>query len=40
VPSADNPDYVTGAGYNGPFEPQYDRLFIAPRITRWLPMQR
>jgi transketolase len=30
VPSADNPDYVTGAGYNGPFEPQYDRLFIAP----------
>jgi transketolase len=30
VPSADNPDYHTGAGYNGPFEPQYDRLFIAP----------
>lgn len=30
VPSADNPDYVTGAGYNGPFEPRYDRLFIAP----------
>jgi transketolase len=30
VPSAENPDYVTGAGYNGPFEPQYDRLFIAP----------
>ncbi len=30
VPSADNDDYVTGAGYNGPFEPQYDRLFIAP----------
>jgi len=30
VPSANNPDYVTGAGYNGPFEPQYDRLFIAP----------
>ncbi|MDZ4136449.1 MAG: transketolase [Paracoccaceae bacterium] len=30
VPSAQNPDYVTGAGYNGPFAPQYDRLFIAP----------
>ncbi len=30
VPSADNPDYHTGAGYNGPFEPGYDRLFIAP----------
>lgn len=30
VPSADNPDYVTGAGYNGPFTPEHDRLFIAP----------
>lgn len=30
VPSADNPDYHTGAGYNGPFEPEFDRLFIAP----------
>lgn len=30
VPSARNPDYVTGAGYNGPFAPEYDRLFIAP----------
>lgn len=30
VPSADNPDYHTGAGYNGPFAPEYDRLFIAP----------
>ncbi|MFK8033812.1 MAG: transketolase [Hyphomicrobiales bacterium] len=30
VPSADNPDYHTGAGYNGPAEPQFDRLFIAP----------
>lgn len=30
VPSADNKDYHTGAGYNGPFEPDYDRLFIAP----------
>ena len=30
VPSASNPDYHTGAGYNGPAEPQFDRLFIAP----------
>jgi len=30
VPSAQNPGYVTGAGYNGPFTAQYDRLFIAP----------
>lgn len=30
VPSAQNPEYVTGAGYNGPFTAQYDRLFIAP----------
>lgn len=30
VPSADNPDYHTGAGYNGPAAPDYDRLFIAP----------
>jgi transketolase len=30
VPSADNPDYVTGAGYNGAATPDYDRLFIAP----------
>lgn len=30
VPSSENTTYVTGAGYNGPFEPQYDRLFIAP----------
>jgi transketolase len=30
VPSADNPDYHTGAGYNGPALPQFDRLFIAP----------
>lgn len=30
VPSADNKDYHTGAGYNGPADPQYDRLFIAP----------
>lgn len=30
VPSATNCDYHTGAGYNGPAEPQYDRLIIAP----------
>jgi transketolase len=30
VPSANNPGYHTGAGYNGPFQPEYDRLFIAP----------
>lgn len=30
VPHANNPDYYTGAGYNGPFEPDLDRLFIAP----------
>lgn len=30
VPSPNNPDYHTGAGYNGPFEPDLDRLFIAP----------
>lgn len=30
VPSAENTEYRTGAGYNGPVAPQYDRLFIAP----------
>lgn len=30
VPAASNPDYHTGAGYNGPATPDYDRLFIAP----------
>lgn len=30
VPSPDNPDYHTGAGYNGPAAPHLDRLFIAP----------
>lgn len=30
VPSPSNPDYHTGAGYNGPAAPEYDRLFIAP----------
>ena len=30
VPSPNNPDYHTGAGYNGPASPEFDRLFIAP----------
>lgn len=30
VPSPTNHDYQTGAGYNGPAEPHFDRLFIAP----------
>jgi transketolase len=30
VPSASNPTYHTGAGYNGPALPDLDRLFIAP----------
>jgi transketolase len=30
VPSASNPGYRTGAGYNGPFDAHHDRLFIAP----------
>lgn len=30
VPSAANLGYVTGAGYNGPFDAMHDRLFIAP----------
>ncbi|WP_299151762.1 transketolase [uncultured Tateyamaria sp.] len=30
VPSPGNPDYHTGAGYNGPSTPEFDRLFIAP----------
>ncbi|WP_421855010.1 transketolase [Oricola sp.] len=30
VPSPTNTDYHTGAGYNGPAAPEYDRLFIAP----------
>jgi transketolase len=30
VPSAANPGYHTGAGYNGPAAPDCDRLFIAP----------
>lgn len=30
VPSPNNPGYHTGAGYNGPASPEFDRLFIAP----------
>lgn len=30
VPSAGNTGYHTGAGYNGPRKPEFDRLFIAP----------
>lgn len=30
VPSASNLGYHTGAGYNGPAAPEFDRLFIAP----------
>lgn len=30
VPSANNKEYHTGRGYNGPASPEYDRLFIAP----------
>lgn len=30
VPSAKNKAYHTGAGYNGPCGPNYDRLFITP----------
>lgn len=30
VPSACNPDAFTGAGYHGPFSPDYDRFFISP----------
>ncbi|WP_300064098.1 thiamine pyrophosphate-dependent enzyme [uncultured Roseobacter sp.] len=30
VPSAENAGYHTGAGYNGPAAPEFDRLFIAP----------
>jgi transketolase len=49
VPSASNPGYETGAGYNGPAGPDYDRLFIAPahyalvayaclvEVAAWLP---
>ncbi|KQY14054.1 transketolase [Rhizobium sp. Root482] len=30
VPSSDNPDAFTGAGYHGSFAPDYDRLIISP----------
>ena len=30
VPGADNPDYVTGAGYNGARAPELDRFFFSP----------
>ena len=30
VPSINNSNYKTGAGYNGPAAPQYDRVLIAP----------
>lgn len=30
VPGPDNPDYFTGAGYNGPHQPHLDRLFFSP----------
>ncbi|NRP20412.1 Transketolase [Ensifer adhaerens] len=30
VPSADNPDAFTGAGYHGPSAPEYDRFIISP----------
>ncbi len=30
VPSATNPDAFTGAGYHGPFAPEYDRFIVSP----------
>ena len=30
VPSINNKNYITGAGYNGPSKPELDRLIIAP----------
>lgn len=30
VPAVGNDAYCTGSGYNGPAEPEFDRLFIAP----------
>ncbi len=30
VPSPDNPNYFTGAGYNGPQAPDLDRFFLSP----------
>ncbi|MBN1798935.1 MAG: transketolase [Spirochaetales bacterium] len=30
VPNINNPEYTTGAGYNGPCTPDYDRFFLSP----------
>ncbi len=30
VPSKDNKNYFTGAGYNGPKEPRFDRFYLSP----------
>ncbi|MEN2494764.1 MAG: 1-deoxy-D-xylulose-5-phosphate synthase [Hyphomicrobiaceae bacterium hypho_1] len=30
VPSTENINYKSGAGYNGPVSPEFDRIFIAP----------
>lgn len=30
VPSAHNPDAFTGAGYHGPFAPEFDRFIVSP----------
>ena len=30
VPGPDNPNYFTGAEFNGPIGPQYDRFFLSP----------
>ncbi len=30
VPGPDNPQYFTGAGFNGPAGPEYDRFFLSP----------
>ncbi len=30
VPSINNPDYTSGAGYNGPATPDFDRFFLSP----------
>jgi transketolase len=30
VPSLDNPDYATGAAYNGPKGPEFDRFILSP----------
>jgi transketolase len=30
VPASTNPNAFTGAGYHGPFEPEYDRFIVSP----------